>query len=69
MAGLGLSRYWPQFITNGYSEPEDLEDLKMMSKDAVKDTFKVYKAGHVKKILQAIKKLQYPNMGKNHCVT
>ena len=60
---LGLAEYWPKFESSGYTEPSDLEDLKNMTKDGLKETFSIHKPGHFNRLLSAIRKLQYPNQG------
>lgn len=60
----GLGEYWPKFETSGYTEPNDLEDLKNMSKENIKETFNIHKQGHFNRLLSAIRKLQYPNQGR-----
>jgi len=62
----GLGDYWPKFEASGYTEPSDLEDLKNISKDNLKDTFNIHKPGHFNRLLSAIRKLQYPNQGTFH---
>ncbi|XP_078360423.1 uncharacterized protein LOC144644771 isoform X1 [Oculina patagonica] len=61
---LGLGKYWPTFESSGYTEPNDLEDLKNMSKENLKETFNIHKPGHFNRLLSAIRKLQYPNQGQ-----
>ena len=61
---LGLGEYWLKFESSGYTDPSDLEDLKNMSKDSLKETFNMHKPGHLNKLISAIRKLQYPNQGK-----
>ena len=60
----GLGDYWPKFESCGYTEPSDLEDLKNIGKDNLKETFNIHKPGHFNKLLSVIRKLQYPNQGK-----
>ena len=62
----GLGEYWPKFESSGYTEPSDLEDLKNISKDNLKETSNIHKPGHFNRLLSAIRKLQYPNQGKFH---
>ncbi|XP_032230762.2 uncharacterized protein LOC5506512 [Nematostella vectensis] len=61
---LGLECYWEYFVRNGYNEPRVLEDLKAMDFTTLKQTLKadlnINKAGHLTKMISAIKKLQYP---------
>ncbi|XP_068739017.1 uncharacterized protein [Montipora capricornis] len=61
---LGLGEYWPTFERSGYKEPSDLEDIKNMKRDGLKETFNIYKTGHFKRLSSAIRKLQYPNQGQ-----
>ncbi|XP_068739006.1 uncharacterized protein [Montipora capricornis] len=61
---LGLGEYWPTFERRGYKEPCDLEDLKNMERDGLKETFNNCKTGHFKRLSSAIRKLQYPNQGQ-----
>lgn len=58
---LGLQEYWPRFESNGYKEPCDLEDLKGLDKKSLKETFHIWKRGHLNKLVVGIKKLQYPH--------
>ncbi|KAK3729654.1 hypothetical protein QZH41_006394 [Actinostola sp. cb2023] len=58
---LGLGEYWPYFLNNSYTEPNDLEDLKRIDKEQLKTDFKVRKVAHINMLCQAIKKLQYAN--------
>lgn len=60
---LGLHQYWPQFESNGYKEPCDLEDLKGLDKKSLKETFHIWKRGHLNKLVLGIRKLQYPHEG------
>ncbi|XP_020627360.1 uncharacterized protein LOC110064629, partial [Orbicella faveolata] len=60
----GLGDYWPKFESSGYTEPSDLEDLKKINKDNLKETFNIHKPGHFNRLLSAIRKLQYPNQGQ-----
>jgi len=60
----GLGDYWPKFESSGYTEPSDLEDLKKINKDNLKETFNIHKPGHFNRLLFAIRKLQYPNQGQ-----
>lgn len=62
----GLGEYWPMFESSGYTEPSDLEDLKNINKDNLKETFNIQKPGHFNRLLSAIRKLQYPNQGELH---
>ena len=46
---VGLGHYWPTFESSGYKEPSDLEDLKGMEKDSLKEPewpFKQTGIGH-----------------------
>ncbi|XP_031575148.1 uncharacterized protein LOC116308782 isoform X2 [Actinia tenebrosa] len=61
---LGLEEYIDAFDENGYNEPTDLEDLKNMDKDTVKETFNITKVAHLNMLCQAINKLQYANQGQ-----
>ena len=61
---LGLAEYIDAFDENGYNEPTDLEDLKSMDKDTVKETFKITKIAHLNMLCNAIDKLQYANQGE-----
>ena len=61
---LGLGEYWPQFESSGYKEPSDLEDLKGMRKESLKETLNISKQGHFNRLTLAMSKLQYPDQGK-----
>ncbi|KAK3729477.1 hypothetical protein QZH41_007436 [Actinostola sp. cb2023] len=63
---LGLGEYWPYFLNNSYTEPNDLEDLKRIDKEQLKTDFKVRKVAHINMLCQAIKKLQYANKVLSH---
>lgn len=41
-----------------------LEDLKIMNKETLKETFGINKSGHLDKLYKAIQKVQYPSEGK-----
>ena len=60
----GLEGYWPKFKENSYTEPNLLADLKFMDKNTLRQTFQISKEGHTKKLMKAIKYLQYPSSGK-----
>ena len=60
----GLESYWPKFKENSYTEPNLLADLKFMDKNTLRQTFQISKEGHTKKLMKAIKYLQYPSSGK-----
>ena len=36
-----------------------------MNRDTMKLTFKIYKEGHLKKLMRAVQKLQYPTQGRS----
>eukprot|EP00112_Aurelia_sp_Birch-Aquarium-sp1_P009840 Seg2134.2 transcript_id=Seg2134.2/GoldUCD/mRNA.D3Y31 product="Chitin synthase chs-2" protein_id=Seg2134.2/GoldUCD/D3Y31 len=57
---LGLEDYWSKFKENSYTEPRDLADLKFMDKETLKANFEITKEGHLSRIFNAVKKLQYP---------
>lgn len=57
---LGLDEYWTNFTQSGYTEPRMLEDLKIMNKETLKETFGITKPGHLDKLYKAIQKVQYP---------
>eukprot|EP00794_Sanderia_malayensis_P016107 gene16107-17728_t len=61
---LGLEEYWPRFKENSYSEPRDLADLKFMDRETLQNTFDIEKEGHLTKIFNAVKKLQYPTQAQ-----
>ena len=61
---LGLGEYWPTFKSSGYAEPSDLEDLKTMGKESVKETLDIHKPGHFSRLIFGILKLKYPDQGK-----
>ena len=61
---LGLQEYWGHFEKNSYSEPNDLADLKVMDNNTLSSIFNVRKSGHLKKLIRAIKHLEYPTTGK-----
>ena len=61
---LGLDEYWENFTQSGYTEPRMLEDLKIMNKETVKETFRIDKPGHLDKMYKAIQKVQYPSEGR-----
>ena len=61
---LGLGEYWSRFESSGYKEPSDLEDLKSMRRESLKETLNLSKQGHLNKLTLAISKLQYPDQGK-----
>ena len=60
---LGLEDYWSKFKENSYTEPRDLADLKFMDKETLKANFEITKEGHLSRIFNAVKKLQYPTAG------
>ena len=64
---LGLHEYWPIFVSNSYTEQRDLADLKYMSADQISTLFNIKKEGHLRKLLNATKVLQYPTKGKHKC--
>ncbi|KAK3724973.1 hypothetical protein QZH41_005874 [Actinostola sp. cb2023] len=64
---LGLGEYWPYFLNNSYTEPNDLEDLKRINKEQLKTDFKVRKVAHINMFCHAIKKLQYANKDEFGC--
>lgn len=61
---LGLDEYWENFAQSGYTEPRMLEDLKVMNKETLKETFRIIKPGHLDKMYKAILKVQYPTEGR-----
>ena len=64
---LGLEEYWEHFAQSGYTEPRMLEDLKIMSKDTLREDFHIVKPGHLDKMYKAIQKVQYPTECKFKC--
>ena len=38
-----------------------LEDLKIMNKETIKETFRIIKPGHLDKMYKAIQRVQYPS--------
>lgn len=60
---LGLHDYWPEFESNSYAEPNALADLKLMDKYTLSAIFNMTKAGHLKKLMKAVKQLKYPTAG------
>lgn len=64
---LGLDEYWENFTQSGYTEPRMLEDLKLMNKEELKETFRIIKPGHLDKMYKAIQKVQYPSEGRCFC--
>ena len=41
-----------------------LEDLKIMNKETLKETFGIIKPGHLNKMYKAIQRVQYPSEGR-----
>ena len=54
------------FRENSYVQPRDLADVKLMDKETMKNIFRVFKEGHLEKLVRAVKKLQYPTRGRNN---
>jgi len=61
---LGLQKYWTTFKENSYTTARDLTDVKLMNRDTMKLTFKIDKEGHLKKLMRAVQKLQYPTQAQ-----
>jgi len=61
---LGLEDYWSRFKENSYTTARDLADMKFMDKVTMRDTFEVYKEGHLRKLMTAVQKLQYPTQAQ-----
>ena len=61
---LGLKEYWPMFERNSYIDPTDLEDLKALEKDILRETLDIRKQGHLNRLISALRKLRYSNKGK-----
>ena len=59
----GLDAYYPKFEENSYTEPRDLADIKAMSVEEIMNLFEITKKAHLKKLMAAIQKLQYPSKG------
>ena len=64
LESLGLQDYWVAFERNTYKEPNDLADLKLLSKAEMKETFGIEKEGHLVKMMNAVKQLKYPTPGR-----
>ena len=63
LINLGLDEYWPRFLANSYTEPQDLADLKYMTQDAIEALFNMQKEAHLKRLKMATNVLQYPTKG------
>ena len=63
LINLGLDEYWPKFLSNSYTEPQDLADLKYMTQDAIATLFDMRKEAHLKRLKMATSVLQYPTKG------
>lgn len=70
---MGLGSYWTYFKENGYTKPQMLEDLKSMDTETLRKTLeeelKISKVGHLSKMVDAIKNMQYATSGTGHVLT
>ena len=59
LLNLGLEIYWPQFKKEDVKEPKDLAQLKSMDSKDMSTRFSITKQGHLRKLCEAVKFLQY----------
>ncbi|XP_033725123.1 uncharacterized protein LOC117315086 isoform X2 [Pecten maximus] len=57
---IGLEQYYGAFKSNKITAPKDLEILKSFSRKEIESELKIIKAGHVARLLNAIKHLRNP---------
>lgn len=62
---LGLGEYTQQFKLNHIRGEKGLERLKNMKQKEIEQILKIYKRGHMRRLLQGIKCLRYPTEREN----